>query len=504
MLGAVLLPAYVVLVRPEPSVVRAAAMAAIGMLALLGGRRARGLPVLAVTVTVLLLLDPFLAVSIGFALSVVATGGLVTAGRRWSRAGPVPLPRAVMAAWGAAAAASLATAPLIAGIGGGVPLLSVPANLLAAPAVGPASVLGLSAAVVGLVAPAPGEWLTVLAAVPAGWIAGVARRAQDLPGAVLPWPEGVTGALTLTAVLGLGAGGLLLARRAGRARPVVATAAAVAVLVVLTPTTGIPLPGSGWPPPGWVLVACDVGQGDGLVLNAGPGAAVVVDTGPDPKVMDRCLTRLGVRAVPVLVLSHEHADHVEGVPGVLRGGRSVGQILVSPLVDPPTETSRVQRWAQEAGVPLRQASAGEQQVVGTVTWTVLWPDRLLHGTDSDPNNASLVLLVRAAGITLLLGGDVEPEAQRVLLRDHPAGHVDVVKVPHHGSAKQDPDYAASTRPTIALISCGVDNDYGHPAPATVRQYAAGGAVVGRTDTSGDLAVVVGADGRPVLLARGKA
>ena len=400
-----------------------------------------------------------------------------------------------MAAWGAAAAASLATAPLIAGIGGGVPLLSVPANLLAAPAVGPASVLGLSAAVVGVVAPAPGEWLTVLAAVPAGWIAGVARRAQDLPGAVLPWPEGVTGALTLTAVLGLGAGGLLLARRAGRARPVVATAAAVAVLVVLTPTTGIPLPGSGWPPPGWVLVACDVGQGDGLVLNAGPGAAVVVDTGPDPKVMDRCLTRLGVRAVPVLVLSHEHADHVEGVPGVLRGGRSVGQILVSPLVDPPTETSRVQRWAQDAGVPLRQASAGEQQVVGTVTWTVLWPDRLLHGTDSDPNNASLVLLVRAAGITLLLGGDVEPEAQRVLLRDHPAGHVDVVKVPHHGSAKQSPGWAP--RPGRgSRSSSGPRQRLRPPAPATVAAYRAVGALVGSTDLDGDLAVVLDDAGRP--------
>jgi competence protein ComEC len=278
--------------------------------------------------------------------------------------------------------------------------------------------------------------------------------------------------------------------------------ATVLVLVVL-PGAGVRLPLSSWPPDGWVLVACDVGQGDGLVLSAGPGAAVVVDTGPDPALMDRCLTRLGVRAVPVLVLSHDHADHVEGLPGVLRGGRAVGVVLVSPLDDPPAESSRVHRWAQDAGVPVRAASAGEQLAVGELQWSVLWPDRLLHGTESDPNNASLVLLVRSHGITLLLGGDIEPEAQRLLLRDHPPGEVDVVKVPHHGSAHQDPDYATATDPEVALVSCGVDNSYGHPAAATLHEYAVLGAAVGRTDTEGDLAVVVGATGEPVLLARGK-
>ena len=91
-----------------------------------------------------------------------------------------------------------------------------------------------------------------------------------------------------------------------------------AVLLVLML---VPLPTPGWPPRGWVLVACDVGQGDGLVLDAGDGAAVVVDTGPDPTLVDGCLRRLGVRRVPLVVLTHFHADHVGGLAGVLRGRR---------------------------------------------------------------------------------------------------------------------------------------------------------------------------------------
>jgi competence protein ComEC len=499
--GALVLPAYVVLVRPDPSVVRAAVMAGIGLVALVGGFRSRGLPTLALAVTALLLVDPFLCLSLGFALSVVATAGLVTLGRRWTRASRVRLLRTVLAAWAAAAAASLATAPLVAGIGGGVPLLSIPANLLAAPAVAPAGIVGLVAALVGLVAPLPGQWLAALASLPAAWIAGIARRVQDVPGSVAPWPQGLGGALLLTLVLALAGAAWWLGRRTHRRRPVAVALGAVG-LVVFAPMAGLPLPAAAWPPPGWIAVACDVGQGDGIVLNAGGGAAVVVDAGPDPRLMDRCLARLGVRSVPVVVLSHDHADHVEGLPGVLRG-RRVGEIVESPLGEPQEQVDRIRRWATGAGVPIVVASAGEQRVVGSIAWQVLWPDRVLHGTDSDPNNASLVLLVRAGGLTFLLGGDVEPEAQELLLRNASPGHVDVVKVPHHGSRKQDPSYAATTMPAVALVSVGVDNDYGHPNSGTLQQYAAVGATIGRTDTSGDLAVVRDEQGRPVLLARGK-
>ena len=134
-------------------------------------------------------------------------------------------------------------------------------------------------------------------------------------------------------------------------------------------------------------------------------------------------------------------------------------------------------------MPVRPVVVGERMSVGAVSWSVLWPARVID-EDSVPNNASLVLLVRSHGLRLLLTGDVEPPAQRALLARQRLPRVDVLKVAHHGSAYQDPDLLAETRPRLALISVGIDNDYGHPAPATVRALRRSGALVGRTDLDG--------------------
>jgi len=141
---------------------------------------------------------------------------------------------------------------------------------------------------------------------------------------------------------------------------------------------------------------------------------------------------------------------------------------------------------------------GETWAVGAATLQVLWPvgdpRRLAEAEGSPANNASVVLLVEVAGIRLLLTGDVEPGAQEQLARALPDLHVDVLKIPHHGSRNQDLDFLLGLRPRLALVSVGADNDYGHPAPETLTPFAALGARVLRTDRDGDLAVVV-RDGR---------
>lgn len=107
----------------------------------------------------------------------------------------------------------------------------------------------------------------------------------------------------------------------------------------------------------------------------------------------------------------------------------------------------------------------------------------------EPNDASVTLYVRTGGLSLLLLGDLEPPAQRGLLRRYPAlPPVDVLKVAHHGSAHQDPALLHTARPRLALVSVGRDNPYGHPAPRTVDALRARGAVVLRTDTDGAIAV----------------
>jgi competence protein ComEC len=302
----------------------------------------------------------------------------------------------------------------------------------------------------------------------------------------LPWPGGGAGAVSLallTAAAILGAGPVA---RACLRHPW----AAVAFVPVLV--AGVwPAGSAGWPPSGWVMVMCDVGQGDGLVLTSGRGHAVVVDTGPDPVLMQRCLSRLGIRVVDLLVLSHDHADHVEGMPGVLPG-RRVDELLMNGLDDPPGEARRVARWAAGAHLVVRTAHVGDVGSAGGVSWQVLWPRYVIH-EGSVPNNDSIVLLVRSHGLRLLLLGDVETPAARqvdLALRAVPGGPgVDVLKVAHHGSALQDPGLVLDAHAALALVSVGSGNPYGHPAASTLRLLAGAGAVVRRTDQDGDIAVV---------------
>jgi competence protein ComEC len=237
-----------------------------------------------------------------------------------------------------------------------------------------------------------------------------------------------------------------------------------------------------------VLVACDVGQGDGLVLRAGDRAGVVVDTGPEPEPMSRCLRRLALRTVPAVVLSHFHADHVEGVPAVLSRYR-VEALLVGSLREPATEAGRVAAWATAARVPVRVLLAGQHITIGTAALDVIAPVVLEPGTDSYPNNDSLVLRAIDDGLTLLLTGDVEQEAQSAILATGVPLTADVLKVPHHGSANQDPQFLAAVHARLGVISVGADNTYGQPSPVTLSRLTHDGVATYRTDLSGDIAVV---------------
>ncbi|MFH8688441.1 ComEC/Rec2 family competence protein [Streptomyces anulatus] len=489
LIGGGLTLAFIVVCRPEPSVLRAAACGLITLLAIGTGRRRSLIPALAAAVVLLVLYDPWLARSYGFLLSVLATGALLTLAPRWSvalRARRVPGRLAEVLA--AAAAAQAVCAPVVVVLASRVSLVAVPCNLLAEFAVAPATVLGFAALAVAPVAPPVAELLAGIASWPVGWIATVARTGADLPGAEAQWPGGWSGAALLA---GLTVSAVLLAPRLARRPWICAAAGLLLVLAVLRP---VPLTRimTGWPPPGWAFALCDVGQGDAMVLMAGEGAGVVVDAGPDPRAVDRCLRDLAVTRVPLVVLTHFHADHVRGLPGVLRG-RAVGAIQTTSLEEPPEQAAFVRRTAAAARVPTLRAVAGEHRRAGPVDWRVLWPRQGPGGagaTVREPNDSSVTLRVRAAGgLTLLLLGDLEPLAQRELLRGREAsGPVDVLKVAHHGSAFQDTGLLHSVRPRLALISCGADNPYGHPSARTVGALRAAGARVLRTDTDGPIAV----------------
>ncbi|WP_240477349.1 DNA internalization-related competence protein ComEC/Rec2 [Jiangella muralis] len=470
---------FVLLARPEPSVLRAAAMGLVAVVGLTVAGRRRGLPTLAAAVIVLVLLDPWLARSAGFALSVLATAGILLLVPAWTRS-LAWLPRPLAVAVAVPLAAQVACTPIVLGLSGQLSLAAVPANLLAAPAVAPATVLGAAAAVLSPVLPPVATGCAWLAALPAWWIAAVARWFADQPGAVVPWPPGTGGVVAgvVLAAIGLVALPMLLRR------PLVTAVAGMVLAIGLL--KAVPTPG--WPPPGWLVVACDVGQGDALVLRAGDRSAVVVDTGPEPRLVRRCLDGLGVRQVPVLILTHFHADHVGGLDGVLTG-RDVGRVLVSPLGDPPESAYGVRRRLAEAGVPASVPRTGDLIQVGErLRLDVLGPGRLVESSESESNNASIVVEADVDGVSVLLTGDIEPSAQRSLLRSEPGLDTDVLKVAHHGSPHQDAGLLAGVDARVALISVG-ENTYGHPSPRVLDALRASGVRVYRTDEHGSVAVV---------------
>lgn len=493
-LAGVALAAFVVIARPSPSVLRAAAMGCVALLALVTGRRKQAIPALAASVIVLLALFPSLAVDFGFALSVAATAGLVVVS-------PVLVDRLRERGWprwsaemcAVAVAAFVVTAPLVAAMSGTVSVVSIVANILVAPVVAPITVVGAVTAVLAAVW-APAAALVVrIAGPPLWWLLEVADRSADIPGATVAVGGGLPGAV-LVAV------GLVIVGLAARFRwsRRILLALVIGVAAVWVPTR-IYTPG--WPAAGWSFVACDVGQGDGLVLSTGDGRAVVVDAGPDPGPMDRCLRRLGVVEIALVIVTHLHADHYGGLDGVL-DGRAVGAIAIGPSDLPGGGFRFVSGAAARADVALVRLEPGRELTVGRLRLQVLGPPpRTEETADDTANDTSLVIRAHTPAGTILLTGDVEETGQRALLRAGVSLRADVLKLPHHGSRTTAPEFIAAVRPRLAVISVGADNPFGHPNPGIVDRVTALGAVTMRTDTDGDVAVVRSGSGALAVVGR---
>ena len=468
--------AFVVLVRPQPSVLRAAVMAGIAAYALVIHRKASVVPALCAAVVLLVCTDPFLATSYGFALSVAATAGLVLVPHEPSSA----IGRAIVVT----TAAQLAVLPLTVALGSPVTLASIPANLIAVPMAAPAMMCGLVVCVVGVVWPSLAGVLAWMCVAPSWVIATIAHIAAHMEAAVVPWPHspaGIASAVAVTALVGRHA--LMWHSRNNLERAWSIASVMVLLAAVIAPPRVFEGP---WPPEGWRMVQCDVGQGDATVLRVAKHSAIVVDAGGEPSAVDRCLSSLRVSSVPLLVLTHFHADHVGGIEGVFHH-RTVGQVLVSPLNDPPAMQQFVRGILRAHHIDPQVMSFPGRIEVNGITLRCLWPMRLIEGEGSAANNASVVLRTEIDGVTYLLTGDVEPPAQEAMLAV--VSQADVVKIAHHGSAHQSPQFATRVHPRIATISVGAHNDYGHPAQSTIAMYEATGATVLRTDQVGDIAIV---------------
>lgn len=473
------LAGFVVLVTPEPSVLRAAAMGGIVLLALAAGRPTRGVPALCLAIVVLLVIDPWLARSFGFALSALATAGLLLlagplagAFARW-----MPHPLALLIA--VPLAAQLACQPVLLLLSPTLPLWGVPANLLAAPAAPLATVVGLIACLLVPVAPPVAAGLAAIAWVPSSWVAAIARLAERLPGARMPWPEG---ALGVVLVVALSIAGLVAALGPAGAwwRRLAAYVLLVGLTGYLGALGGIRAQQLLTRPADWQVAMCDVGQGDATLIRS-EGAVALVDTGPDPAALRACLDELGLSRIDLLVLTHGDLDHVGGTEAVL--GR-VGIALVGPPGDRADE--RRSEALRAAGARVEPARTGMAGRLGALDWRVLWPPE--RGVEPG-NPASVTMLVTpsagcAACVSALLLGDLGEESQQRLLASAHPPPVDVLKVAHHGSGDFSEALYARVSATVALVGVGAGNSYGHPTRRALDALAASGSTVLRTDLDG--------------------
>lgn len=239
----------------------------------------------------------------------------------------------------------------------------------------------------------------------------------------------------------------------------------------------------------------DVGQGDGILLRSGRGA-ILVDAGGssrDPsfgrRVLVPRLADAGVRRLDAIVLSHPHPDHCGGMPAAMRDF-DVGRVIVARRHVAAPCVQRLLDEGARLGVPVADAESSGALAIGAIELSPVATDTKFRRAPE--NNGSLVYAARVAGRSLLLTGDIEKEAETVLRYDHPeALRADILKVPHHGGASSTTrGFLELVAPRIAIVSCGRDNPFGHPAGVVVESLAAKGARIYRTDLHGTIVLRV--------------
>jgi len=437
---AIALASFIALVRPSPSVLRAAAMAAVMLVAMRTHQRRESLPALGFAIAAVIFIDPWQSRDPGFALSVLATLGLLVIAPTVIEWSGKWLPRWLASALAPPIAALALCLPVIVALSGFVSLSAVLANLCAAPFVAPITVIGFIAALISPFSPALAEILLLIVRPFAFAIVAIADWSSRIP--VLTLQEGVVGSIMVILAIAI----LLIFRRKG----------AIVMLLLIFATLWI----NRFPADDWQVVACDVGQGDATVINLGNHRAIVIDVGPEPELIDQCLRRLDISTIALLILTHPHADHVGGLIGAEKN-----------------RTVQAQWYGNVA--------AGSRATIGPYTIDLLWP-ATAGFDDPNPNNVSIAALIRSKDMSIFASGDIEPEVQEQLRGK--VGRVDIYKVAHHGSRFQDPTLMRELSPQVALISVGESNTYGHPAQSTISSLERLGAQVFRTDLHGNIAV----------------
>ena len=482
--GLIAMLGYVLLVGAESSVIRAATMALFVTVALWLGRGSSPLHSLALAVALLLIIDPAIATDFGFALSAIATAGLLIAAGPLFEALRSKLPEWLALGVASAFAAQLFTTPILLMLQPGLPLYAVLANLLVEPVVAPVTIIGISSAVLATAFPDLASLGIQFASLGTGWIVFLAKEMSALPFLRLHFVGAPTGVVIAALVVVLTALYFFAEDAVNRKRSLVA----ISLLAVFGAFLSVvDLARNGIAHRDWEVLNCDVGQGDALLVRSGSSVSLV-DVGPDPQLLRNCLQSAGVQRIEILVISHYDADHVAGVDGL--EGVDIGLAVLPGFADDRPLADKVQGrmrvWAEKTAIGQR----GMEGVLGDCEWRILEPSfEAREATDS--NDASLVSLYVCPNFELLALGDLGEAGQTRLLASSRAlfssAATRIVKVAHHGSADQSRELYEALAPEVAILSVG-ENRFGHPTDRILRILSSVGSRILRTDIQGAVSI----------------
>jgi competence protein ComEC len=479
--------AYALAVGWQPSVVRAAVAGSLASLGWITARPRDRWHAMAIGALVLLVWTPSAALDPGFQLSFAAVAAIfVVVPRVAGVPEAYPVPRGLWDVLVVAIACGLVTAPIVWLHFGAVALWTVPANVVAEPAMPPLIALSLAAAAIEPLLPDAAAALAWLAGGCAAWIALVARIVSGWPSAQIHSP------VALAALLACAAAAVLV-RRLPRHRRRSAVVGLVSLALAATAAACALRPSPSWTPPhGLRVTFLDVGQGDSALIEA-PGGAILVDEGPPEADVAGQLRDMGIRSLAAIVLTHPQRDHIGGAAAVLDRLR-VGEVEDPGIEAPSADHDAAIAAARRHAVPVEIVDEGDAFRIGRLRFRILWPDE--PGLPSeDPNQHAVVALASYGATDVLLTADAESDVTG-RLRIPP---VEVLKVAHHGSEDPGlPDLLRTLRPRVAVISVGEGNDYGHPRPETLAALRAfPGLETLRTDLNGR--IVVESDGRTITV-----
>jgi len=477
---------YVAIIGAPPPALRSAAMLGVAMVSRIAQRPTSPWAAWAVGAFIPLV-QPRIAIDVGYQLSVLGMAALVAAGALWKRhlatrvdCWKGTISRELVTSLVACAV----TAPLVAWVFGRISLIAPVSNLVAAPVITLAQPILFLALITGAVAPVARLFAEAVHPLlfTFDWIA---MTSAAIPGAAV-----TVSATALVAVLGAIAVTCLVAACVSRfpARPLVFGMGALAAMVV---APLLPMGGANEAE----LHVLDVGQGDAILLRTPAGRWLLFDAGPvwrggdagRSTVMPYILRRGG--SLEAFVLSHPHADHVGGAASVLDKLRPRAYWDAAFAGGSESYIASLAE-AKARGIAWHRVHPGDSIAIDGVTVSFLAPDSTWTVGLKDPNLASTIALIRYGLVRFLLVGDAEkPEEDWLLSNKRDELSADVLKVGHHGSSTSSSDaFLAAVHPELAVVSVGARNMYGHPSGDVLAALARAGAEVLRTDEAGTIVV----------------